>query len=48
MRGVLRFAPHQLTVCFIDRAQQFTERRRFLNRPDPPESGPKHSEIAAS
>ena len=46
--GMLRFAPHELSVCFIDRTQQFAEGRRLLNRPNSPESGTEHIEIATS
>lgn len=48
MRGMLRFAPHQLAVCFIDRTQQFAEGRCFFNRPNSPKSGTEHIEIATS
>ena len=46
MAGVRCFAPRQLPVCFIDRAQQFAERRRLLDRPNSPKSGSEHIEIA--
>ncbi len=45
MGVVFRFASHELTIRLIYRAQQFAERRRFLDRPYAVERWPERSEV---